>query len=349
MNFILLIISTLILHTSAQTRTWNALGCRNHGQVTDQSGRVIKGVCEIPSQLNYDNSVAACAAIGMDLFYAEDVPYIFESFRKYINATYTSNTTCGQSWNIGCGLWINGKKENGVWTKTVNGQKSFLNENLYPMAIWTDQLISGDCKVVKRLQGGIGTNNWDCARLFSPICEYNNTYTAPINCTSTNQGKRFYNLNACKSIETIRDKCGNVIKGVCELNSSPVNYVKAVQVCRNAGMDLFAAENQAVYDGFITYVKNNYFDSSCGSVWGSTCGNWVAGIRFSTAQNDYARVKDLATIKMPIQSNSVYYNIFPSDNAGSCLVLKRKNNFGFMDYDCNASFGEFKVFIIGFK
>lgn len=205
----------------------------------------------------------------MDLILAEDV-YVYSSLMQWINKTYVIHP-CTSTWNSGCGLWINGERNlNGTWYATIDGQKVAMDVSFYnfinnPAYGYSDP---GNCMSIKN-QNGFGMTPWNCVQPYGPICEYNNVYQPT--CKTNNDGKRYFNLAPCKSIATLRDECGNVVKGVCEINTA-YTYNDAIQICRNYGMDLFVAETTKIYNAFMQYINGQFGVHPCGSVWSPGCG-----------------------------------------------------------------------------
>jgi hypothetical protein len=354
----LLIFTSALAAVSAQIRWYNTDDCSNHAAITDSTGKVVKNVCQLNWVWDYTSALTACAAKGMDLFWAEEAA-IFKSFQNYVK---TLSVPCGTAttWNTTCGFWINGKNEGNSLMILADGTQNVVNPipDYYAPGVVSGQNIPGSCKVAKLINGVAMTSNWDCSKFFNPICEYNNTYTRritppqSITCATRNEGKRYVNLNNCKAIKTVRNDCGNVVKGICELNVAPMNYDQAIQACDRVGMDLFVAENQAVLEEFERFVNRNHYNSPWGSTWGTSAGFWVGGRRHGTNVNEYIRVKDMTLQKMavwksPTVSYSITYDLSltPMELKGPCLVLKRSfNSLCFTEQICNQTYGEFKSF-----
>lgn len=331
MKSIIFIISTILISANAQTRpVLNTTDCNGIAPILDRNGNVVKYACKIEVAYTYADGVANCAKRGMDLMQLED-QFVYKSFMDYI-VKYYSNI-CGGDWMNACGLFINGQKNltDGKWYATVNGQQKVIDTSFFNF-IGKPGNDPGNCMSVRR-QEVFGNTAWNCAQQYGPICEFNNTYKPA--CTTSNQGKRYYNLRQCYSITTIRDGCGNVVKGACELVTPTVlPYDDAIQECRNQGMDLLTLDTKETYDSFMQYMAGKFGKHQCGAVWSPPCGLWVGGKQSSTGV--WQAVKDWTSVNM-VTSN---YKFFTSQNAGQCMALKNNNGFGFMAYNCSQGYGE---------
>lgn len=273
----------------------------------------------------------------MDLFFAED-EFVYSSFMTYFHKRFGDHA-CGPNWSLGCGLIINGKRDpiSGSWYATVNGQQKVMDTSFYNFVRNTNSGYDdpGFCMVVKRQNGMFGGTPFNCAKVYAPTCEYNNTYNNQ-QCPTENQGKRYFNIAACGRIETIRDGCGNVVKGLCELSNKPAEtYEKAVEGCRSAGMDLFTAETKEIYDSLVEYSKQRFENHVCGNVWSHGCGIWIGGRQINEV---WMAAKDRKKVVM----NTEHYRFITSQDPGQCMALKNSNGFAQMAFNCEQKYGEKK-------
>lgn len=360
MKLLIMIIASILLTANAQVQPLNIASCNRIGKIVDGNGNFIKSVCEIdypPS--SYSGSVALCAQNGMNLIVAED-QVVYSAVIQYVTTRYR-NYPCPDGYSPltnSCGVFLNGQQNltDGKWYATINGQQKVMDTSFFKLVTnnLTSKSDTGNCMTFSYVSTNSGLMGFNCGYAFYAICEFNNTYKVtptqtttpsltlpPSTCLATNQGKRYQNLAACNSIGTIRNSCGNIVKGVCELNPANVNsYDDSIQACRNAGMDLFTAETKDVYDSFLQYVNGRYGKHPCGSIWSPACGVWVGG-KLNGANWD--AVKDWATINIQ-QTLIQNYKWLGSQNPGNCIALKNYNGFYFMQYNCSQPFGEFNGF-----
>lgn len=335
MNF-LIIFCALLGICSSQKVSLSLTSCKSVGLIKDKDGRIVKGVCELSIAYTYNDAVAACAINGMELFFAED-QYVYNSFIDYSNQLL-GTVACIRS--PSCGFYVNGKKNlnDGKWYATINGQQQAMDLSFYNWVQNSTANSAGNCMSVKN-QYGFKNTPWNCELSYFPVCEFNNTYQYPApptptlrpGCEVSNQGKRYYNLAPCKSIGTLRDNCGNIAKGVCELNAV-YPYADAIQACRNVGMDLFVAENQAIYNSFIQYIQGQFGKHTCGAIWNNGCGLWIGGMKSSGAYNS---VKDWKSVAL----DTSFYSLTPSTTPGDCIAVKNNNGFKFVNYACTQAYG----------
>lgn len=331
MKFLLLLITGICATT--QARNFSLSSCTPLGLIKDRDGKVVKGICYPYNAYTYDQGIAACAKIGMDLFYAED-QFVYQSFLEIVK-NYFEDSPCGSKWPTTCGLFMNGKLNatDKKWYATINDQQQVMDVLSYKWVQNSGANDPGNCMALK-YQNEYGSTPWNCGATYSPICEYNNTYQPPVLCPVKNSGKRYYNLAPCLSIGTILDNCGNVVKGVCKLATSH-SYTEAIQACRNIGMDLFVAESPAIYDSFMQYIRGAFGINICGDVWGDTCGLWIGGMRNSTSL--YSSVKDWRNVSL----DTSFYSFILSTSPGDCIAVKNSNGFKVTNFNCNQALGKY--------
>ena len=181
----------------------------------------------------------------------------------------------------------------------------------------------------------------------SAIEPYGSTYENKQQCPGINQGKRYINFAFCRSIGTLRDDYGNVIKGVCEITNPtptfPLNYEGVIQLCRSAGMDLFVAETSTLYNAFMQYINGQFGNHPCKNDWDlSGCGIWIGG-KFDPITKVWSRVKDWSTIPMNIAPYTP--NFIKTSKPGDCIAVKNSiDGFKVVKYNCNVAHGKLNFF-----
>jgi hypothetical protein len=138
---------------------------------------------------------------------------------------------------------------------------------------------------------------------------------------------QYFSLSSCKSVGTIKNELGEVVKGVCELNSA-FSYDEAVRICESIGMELFVAEKVSIYKSFMKFVSNRYKNFSP-SVWSEVQGLWINGRK---SDGNWMATKDSSETQM----NSSFYEFIGGSAEGDCMAVKNKNGFKVASYDCKA-------------
>lgn len=164
-NIFLFLIFTLFSSLNAKP---NLSECAFIANLFNNNGELVKKICEIRVNLNYNNSENNCLMHGMNLLIFDD-PQTLEEFSWQIDGNKVVSKL-SKVWGDGEGYWVSGRKNyHEQWFTYSSDKKKRLSSEI--------PFISGggrgeSCLALRRNES-YALKGFECTHAFWHLCEFN--------------------------------------------------------------------------------------------------------------------------------------------------------------------------------